>query len=206
MKRIYFAIFGAALVGLALASPARADDPQSPSQKASSTFGEIFGDDGVIKYGDTLNIEMDRESGELRRIVLKKNIRIKADLMDLQCDELEVDNIRQIMIAKGNVKFSKDDVDGVCGRLTYYIDTQKTVLEINPVVNQKDEAGKTMTFSAEKITMDEDGISTEGGGEILLKSAPETKSSSPALPKETDGEKVDAKSVGKIPSAADKDK
>lgn len=216
MKRFAIAMLFCGLMSIGIAGTtedAKEAGDQTPAaaksgDMAQNAFSNVLGENGTIRYLGGMTMQMDENGNVIAR--LQKSVKVESDLFDLECDDLVVDQANQVLIAKasGIVKFTKNDakskVSGTCGKLTYYIDTKKTVLENGPKVKQTAEDGSVTEMSADEvITMtqvgDQTNINTEGGGEIRFGSGKKAESANGAK-KNAPAEKIDDKSVRQIPS------
>lgn len=179
--------------------------PPEPVDPAKNAFREILGPNGQINSDGSMRIELNNKTGEIVWAQLTKNVRIKGETLNLTCDDLRLDEEKRVMIATGErVVFEREDVSGNCRKLTIYLDTNKTVLERDAVVNQKSgKDGGTVQFKGDKITITESGDTTsilvEGRNELRTQSAPATTPKKTEPPKEP-ARKVDNTSVGTIRS------
>lgn len=202
MNRAIFLLLFVSAVGAAHGAPTV--PPAKTESGVSKAFGDLLGEGGgKITYKGEGGMSFDKDTGQPVNIRFTDTVTIKSDMMNLDCDDLEVDLVAQRLVAKGGlVKFSFEGVSGTCGRLTYDIEAKKTVLEINPVINQRDENGGTSEIRAAKITITQIGkapnIVMEGGGEINVESAPKVEAKKKLEKKPA--QKIDNDSVGKIPS------
>lgn len=172
---------------------------------AGSSFADILGDNGTIDFDGSLNMVTDPETGELSMIKLTKGIVIRGDLMNLDCDDLVLDNAKQIMTAKGKlVHFDNGDVSGTCGRLVYDIEKKVTTLEVNPVVNKKAEDGSITRLSGGTIILTQEGEATsvtiDKGGRITVSTEKKEAKASSGDKREKAAPKIVKKNVGTIRS------
>lgn len=179
--------------------------PAKTESGVSKAFGDLLGEGGgKITYKGAGGMSFDKETGQPVSIRLMDSVSIKSDMMNLKCDDLEVNLVTQQLVAKGGlVEFEFEGASGTCGRLTYDIEAKKTVLEINPVVTARNENGGTYEIrDSDKIIVTQVGnatnITTEGGGELNIESAP--KAAEKKKLEKKPAQKIDNDSVGKIPS------
>lgn len=119
--------------------------------------------------------ESDSETGEPQLFVVRGNVVIISDRMNLICDEVTIDFANQTLLAKGEiVKFSKDGIEGECGVLRYLIDENKAILEgpHKPRIKQRSPDGKDSSSAADLITIIQgeksNRIQLEGNVEISM--------------------------------------
>jgi len=178
-----------------------AEDEEDPLTK-------IFGEGGMDLKAGTIDAEQDPVTGEMTSMHIITGVKIVSELMNVECDDLFIDMANQKMIAKGKVvNFMMNDVEGTCGRLTYDMESKRTLLEgkPKPLIRQKDAKGRITQTSANIITMvqndERNNVNWEGNVEFKVIPSPDAK-------KEKDGEsakdapqKIDGNSVSKIRSA-----
>lgn len=129
------------------------DEGESPRE---DPLAKIFGEGGMELKCQRMESTMGEQSGQLESMRMRGGVDIKSEQMDLQCDELDIDMEKQKMIAKGKlVRFVQGEVEGICGRLEYDIETGKTVLtgSPKPMIVQKDASGRITETSANTITI-----------------------------------------------------
>jgi lipopolysaccharide assembly outer membrane protein LptD (OstA) len=203
MKPITLVMLLCLSASVAFTQEAAKKDTSNPAQSA---FGGTLGDKATIKYKGEGSLSTDENGNAMASF--RGGVQIEGDLLNLKCDDLVVDQSKQIMIAKGGVDFVRKEgaqkIAGSCGKLTMYMDTKKTVLEINPHVKQYSEDGSVTEMSeAEVITMTQTNgrtsVTTGGGGQIVLDSGKPSEGTDNKK-KNAPAEKIDEKSVRQIPS------
>jgi lipopolysaccharide export system protein LptA len=173
-----------------------------------SGLADIFGEGGMnLKAGGQLKMESDPETGELRRLIVTKLVVIESDKINLKCDHLEIDNQKQIMIARGSpVVFSQgQEVSGEAALLTYDLETEKMTLEgpPKPVVRQLQSDGGQLETRANTITVTPSGkgsdVNMHEDVELKLIPAPSAAKKNGA-PRDKKPERVTPGNVNRIPA------
>jgi hypothetical protein len=138
------------------------------SQPGGFSFGGEFGEDFDLKVNDkdgTLEWETN-EKGEFDRLVAKKDVRLKSDKLNVECDVLTYSVGQEHITAFGQpVKLQQADVVATCKNFEYNLKSGKMVLTGNPVVQQKAKGGSGVGKTyGEKITI----VQKENGGTKVM--------------------------------------
>ncbi len=183
------------------------DSEQAALGGQDDALSSIFGEGGVnLKADGSLVFESDPETGDLKVMHVTKKVVLESDQLDLKCDDLRVDMVTQIMIAKGKpVVFELEGISGTCVRLTREMEGGKMILEgepggTRPFIKQKDAEGWITTTRANKITVIQSDISNT----VLYDGFPEITRAQESKPKEKKkSDKDEKKDPGKINGSAD---
>lgn len=183
------------------------DAEQNALGGQDDALSSIFGKGGVnLKADGSLIFESDPETGELKLMHVTKNVVLESDQLDLKCDDLRVNMVTQIMIAKGHpVIFELEGISGACVRFTREMKGGKMILEgepggARPFIKQKDADGWITTTRANKITV----IQTENSNTVLYDGFPEITRTQEVKPKaKKKSDKNEKKDPGKINGSAD---
>ncbi len=182
------------------AKPAPAAE-SSEEEVEEDPLVKVFGDGGLDLVADKITSTINPETNELQTMHIQGGVNVDSELMDLKCEDLLIDMEKQLMIAKGKVvDFKKDDVTGTCGRLTYDMESKKTLLEgkPKPFITQTDAKGRVSQTSADIITMvqTDKGNNVNWDGHVEFKVLPteEKKEAKPGAPA-AEGEKEAPKKI-----------
>ncbi|HUT24204.1 MAG TPA: LptA/OstA family protein [Sumerlaeia bacterium] len=138
------------------------------AQPGGFSFGGDLGEDFDLKVNDkdgTLEWEMN-EKGEFDKLIAKKDVRLKSDKLNMECDVLTYSVGQEHITAFGQpVKLRQADVVGTCKNFVYDLKDGRMVLTGSPVVEQKIKGGKSIGKSyGEKITI----VQKENGGTKVM--------------------------------------
>lgn len=194
---LLLALGAAAFPILAIAKQADAGAPAVAEEE--DPLAKIFGEGGMelkaLGENGGMTAEFDEETQEMTAMRIWGEIDLASELMNLACQEIQIDMVAQKMVAKGRVvNFRKDDLEGRCGLLTYDIETKKTFLsgDPKPLIRQQQTNGSTRQTSADNITIirneKSNNILWDGNPELSVIPAPAKKDSGGAeKPKKIDG-------------------
>lgn len=190
------------------AKPAEAPAPKKEEPKSETPddpLKKIFGEKGFnLKCENGISFEQDLSSGDMKFMRIKGNIDLKSELMNLKCEDIVIDNVKQEMTATATaskpVDFAKDEIAGVCGKLIYDIEHKKTTLlgPPRPYIRQKDKNGNVTQTSSDTITI----IETEKTRNVLLEGRSEINSVTPEEKKPEKGANGEKEPAQKIESGA----
>ena len=133
----------------------------------------IFGQGALIDFEGSFDTQFDSETGGLIELTINRDIRIRSEKLDLDCDFLKYDVGKDRIIATGRTKHPVKLRQGKtmaasCQRLEIYPNDGKSILTGNAVIHQKTadgkDAGKT---TAKRITIIQQ---KDGGSRILIDS------------------------------------
>ncbi len=201
MKGLRWAIALALTVAVAAAQ-----EPAPEEGAGSDPLADIFGEEMTMKAG-RMQMDFDPETGEMTVMQIEGAVDIVSQNMNLACDKLEIDMVKQIMIATGKlVDFEREDVKGRCGRLEYEIETKKTHFTgvPRPRVQQREKSGRITETVADRITMiqnkNKNNILWDGNAELRVLPSPSAPKAESAEKKPA--ERIDNGSVGRLRSPA----
>ena len=179
--------------------------PANAEEEEEDPLTKIFGEGGMDLTAGTITSDIDPETNELKTMHIVTGVKIISELMNVECDDLLIDMANQTMTAKGKiVNFKMNDVEGTCGRLTYDMESKRTLLEgkPKPLIRQKDAKGRITQTSANIITMVQNdktnNVNWEGNVEFKVIPPAEEKKEKTGDEKQEAPQKIDAGSVSKI--------
>lgn len=187
------------------------EEAEAEDEEEQDPLTKIFGDDGMDLQAGEIHSDLDPETNELKSMHIITGVKIVSELMNVECDDLLIDMANQTMIAKGKiVNFKMNDVEGTCGRLTYDMESKRTLLEgkPKPLIRQKDAKGRITQTSANIITMVQNdktnNVNWEGNVEFKVIPSPDEKKEKEGEGKKEGPQKIESGSSIKIrPPASD---
>lgn len=186
----------------------KSEASESAEEEEEDPLTKIFGEGGMDLNAGTISTDIDPATGEMKTMHIITGVKIVSELMNVECDDLLIDMANQKMIAKGKiVNFKMNDVEGTCGRLTYDMESKRTLLEgkPKPLIRQKDAKGRITQTSANIITMvqndERNNVNWEGNVEFKVIPSPDAKKEKDGDAAKDGPQKIDSGSVSKIRSA-----
>jgi len=157
------AVWAFALLLLAVSPLAMAQDQDEESGNTLKGIGEldeIFGEGAYIGFEDAVDALYDEESGGLVELTITKDVRIRSEKLDLDCDFLKYDVKKDRIIATGKTKApvklrQGKTVTAKCQKLEIYPNEGKSILTGHPEIRQKGlkSMAKTITIVQQKDGM-----------------------------------------------------